>query len=451
MTTMAAAKTLRDAGAQSDYLNGISLWRTGSPISRGIVEEKSPSRRNVGRVLLVLAVAFEVPVVSVPILYCIGLASVLFVVPSLLASKAYRWLMVLAIVATAATAAVVTYNGLPLVTVLEASSTRIVIYSAALVFFSRAFVLRRADLIVCAALGVAGLWVQTNQLSSFETLWKYVLFVPASLLILSFFQTSPRTSRQLGYGALVAIAAACALAALRSGAIEIVVVAAATFIHGFKAISTQFKAMAAVSVSIAFILVAVYVIPALGESGVFGSTVQASFRADSTSGGGAVLGGRSELPVSLATASVAPLAGHGLVPVATTEILTRAGRIAESLGMNPDAAVLRTWYAPNSFVVSAHSVVMEMWITSGIAGLLLGCYCAFVLARKLLRDLRNSDPISLAVTFLMVVLLWDLAFSPMLAGRDVLLALGLLVALSKIATPADLDSAPIAKVPGPFR
>ncbi|MHB1490639.1 MAG: hypothetical protein ACYCTH_09090, partial [Cellulomonas sp.] len=190
--------------------------------------------------------------------------------------------------------------------------------------------------------------------------------------------------------------------------------------------------------AIAIILFGLLVVPALGTSGRLGPAIQASFLANAQVGGDPVLAGRSEFPVLLATVMERPIVGWGQVPYASSDILTSAGKIAETFHMNVGGATLGTWINPVTGEVSAHSVLMQLWIVSGVLGLALGLLIVLLLMRAILNGTRSAD-LNAGLLFLHVCLLWDMFFSPMIGGRDLLLASAIAMILESRPSGAGSD------------
>jgi len=102
---------------------------------------------------------------------------------------------------------------------------------------------------------------------------------------------------------------------------------------------------------------------------------------------------------------------------------------------------MRTWVGPESEQITPHSVVMELWVSSGVAGLVLGLYLLWLAVLLAFRSL--GDPtVSAAGVFIGLVCIWDLMFSPMISGRDLLLAGVAFLVLSRRAAQDQVGGAP---------
>jgi hypothetical protein len=86
--------------------------------------------------------------------------------------------------------------------------------------------------------------------------------------------------------------------------------------------------------------------------------------------------------------------------------------------------------------IKLHSVISDLWVQFGIAGLLLGCTLLMIVGGRLVRELSNRGTGALTF-FLATSCLWNLLFSPILSNfGDVIFAVALLL---PIKTPANRD------------
>jgi hypothetical protein len=162
----------------------------------------------------------------------------------------------------------------------------------------------------------------------------------------------------------------------------------------------------------------VWLVPSLAKSGLLGDSIAESFIRNSlVSGVNPLFAGRPEIAVSLSTASLRPIMGWGEMPPATPAIILRAASIARSLGINVNSITLNDW-APDGRV-SAHSEFMQLWITGGVAGLLMAILILAALLRFLfVGGIAERDIVTL---YLCMQVSWDLLFSPLAYGAEVLL------------------------------
>lgn len=280
---------------------------------------------------------------------------------------------------------------------------------------------------------VPGYWDQ-----GFDSLWKYALGTPLAILVLIATQRWAPNRVLITAMALLVLTLLSLLAAFRSEALQLAMVLGIALTAGWNGTPNE-RLRRVLTVGAVSTIVMVIVVPRVAETGIFGDRVDASFRADEAISSNPLLGGRVELPVSLATFEEEPFLGQGKIPKLTTDLLFQASSIAQSLGVQVTPTTIRAWSIPQSGQVSAHSVIMQMAIVGGLAGLVVGVYLLGLLCRGVLRWAVH-DPRSSAQILLMAVAVWDMAFSPMLTGRDLLIASALLIAV--LQSPRRLEAEP---------
>lgn len=181
------------------------------------------------------------------------------------------------------------------------------------------------------------------------------------------------------------------------------------------------------------------------KGGLLGTTVQARMLAQTANGRSLIEAGRTEWAGTLELMRQNPLGygvgehiGGGPARDAIAEIREAGGDVTAS------------YFSLNVFGdrVDLHSMTADLWYHFGIAGLLLVCVMAVVLALGLPQAVQLRNGVGLASIFVILSAFWDLAFSPManldrlLLGLIAAAALGLGPLLTQARAPALHPSAP---------
>nr|WP_143547018.1 hypothetical protein [Rhodococcus sp. 06-418-1B] len=270
------------------------------------------------------------------------------------------------------------------------------------------------------AIGIFVLWTLSFSGSTIEEYWKFVAGVPVMFLALLFFgRRFPRRK----FALLVALSILCAVSAiLASRSYALFAILTTVIVIGASARGprrSEASVVRVVALVLVVGLVSIYLLPGVALSGKLGSEIEASYRNDFLSSSDGLLGGRTQLPVSVAAIADSPVLGQSQVPMWNAELAERAVGISSSLGISVTPATLRTWVDPNSGRITPHSVVMQGWVVDGIMGLALAGFVVYLLVRGLYSFVVRGWSLDVGVVFLVLVSLWDMMFSPMLTGRDV--------------------------------
>lgn len=157
----------------------------------------------------------------------------------------------------------------------------------------------------------------------------------------------------------------------------------------------------------------------LALGGHLGESIQSRTERQFIAGNGSVLAGaRPEWGATLHLFQSRPLGfGPGVVPSMGDVQIGRAG-----LGVAPGSS--STYVDGYLFgqQIELHSVIGDLWVQFGLAGLALAAVLVYRLAGALLRQVASTTERSPMVAFLALTALWDMAFSPILALMTVVLA-----------------------------
>lgn len=272
-----------------------------------------------------------------------------------------------------------------------------------------------ADLLAATAVGNIAYYVAIGTPitdGSFAALWKYGISVPTLVLVL---YMAVRFGHQtLALAAMLAVGSLSFV--LDSRAVGLV--AFISFTLGLVKLRTQHanevtlrSTMWAAAAGTALVLALGTGLPTVIESGLFGSAVQQRTQLQTDEDAPLLLGGRTEPPLSFAAISLKPVVGWGSVQALDTEAFFRGDAIAQVFGMEP-ASYRGFWIRPDGFI-SVHSVLFGIWIESGIGAVAFpACLLAlFVWAAVWIRG--RWTPL---VTFITVMGVWHLIFSPFAAS-----------------------------------
>lgn len=143
-------------------------------------------------------------------------------------------------------------------------------------------------------------------------------------------------------------------------------------------------------------------------SGAFGDKVRDKYIMQTASGLGVILGGRSEMLISLKAVADKPLLGHGSY-AKDAELRLAYFRIRESLG---EEIRWDSDFVSRSDLIPTHSFLFGAWVNHGIVGALFWAYIMMLIFRAIVAGMfgtRPASPIELLPLFLT---LWSILFSP---------------------------------------
>lgn len=147
----------------------------------------------------------------------------------------------------------------------------------------------------------------------------------------------------------------------------------------------------------------------LAVAGVLGEEAAARTQLQMTRSGGLLLGGRPELAATLELMRERPLGfGLGRMPSSVDVAVAKTGMFRA--GYDPNNGYVERYMFGGGFEV--HSLFGDFWIHLGIPGLLLIAFVGLICLTSLAFNIRDSKASALEV-FLLVLLLWNIAFSPL--------------------------------------
>ncbi len=187
--------------------------------------------------------------------------------------------------------------------------------------------------------------------------------------------------------------------------------------------------------SVVLALVCYTLLTQMIERGIFGDVLARRHAAQAALGPSALLGGRTEFPLSIAVISAKPLLGWGDLGSVPGSIIGRASTLADSLGYASPEAYMQYWFTPAGGI-SLHSMVFESWASQGILGVAVPVFVFFAAGNILLRWPASDAMLPIAIVMALQVV-WDLLFSPWQAGTAVFS--GMLLALWALRPMADRD------------
>lgn len=164
----------------------------------------------------------------------------------------------------------------------------------------------------------------------------------------------------------------------------------------------------------------------LALQGYLGERNQLVTSAQIDAGGSVLAAGRIESGAALRLFVNRPLGyGAGVIPNSGDLSIGQAGLV--SSGVDIHGAYVRDYLFGEG--IKLHSVVSDLWVGFGLAGLALGLLFAFIMIRGLLGVLMTRTPPALPI-FLVVIGIWDLLFSPIGSNlHEVIFAVALIAPL----------------------
>jgi hypothetical protein len=149
------------------------------------------------------------------------------------------------------------------------------------------------------------------------------------------------------------------------------------------------------------------------KAGFLGELAEQKNEEQSQLKGGLLLAGRPEILVSSRAVLDSPILGHGswARDYKYTEMLS------DIIEENGGKANLEDAIQTYSGLIPSHSHVMGAWVEAGILGALFWMYAFWQAVRALLRVAIVRPPLSPLYTWILVVFLWDVLFSPFGTSR----------------------------------
>lgn len=248
----------------------------------------------------------------------------------------------------------------------------------------------------------------------FEGFWKFGVGTPAViiaiyLVIRAQAKTSVVATTILLFGAVSIVVGFRALGLACFVAFVIIVVRAVT--------GTRRKWLALIAAGGALAILAL-VLPALVASGAFGHEVAYRTQAQTDESGPAILGGRSEPPLSIAAIMMKPLFGWGNSQALDNDAIGLGVQVAQGLGMGDQSNYVGYWVRRDGFV-SLHSIFLGTWAEGGPLAAVFPLTLIVLFAVAGVLATGRWAPLVTIVAFKSA---WDVVFSPWSSNRGVQLA-----------------------------
>lgn len=264
--------------------------------------------------------------------------------------------------------------------------------------------------------------------------WKFSLSVPVVLILLSLPGVAAHRWRQMLV--VFALVAVSAVNDSRSAAGLLLVSAVLTVTQrvarGSDPPTGKWRSWIALGRIMIIGIGAYFVTQAAILEGMLGEAARIRTEAQISLSGSALVGGRPEMGAALSLITDRPW-GYGAGTLVTYDYLMLAKSGMKSLGYNPNKnGYVERYMFGYGFEV--HSVLGDMWILFGLAGAVLAL-TAVAFALTGLGDSLSRGKAMTVVTFLILQLSWDFAFSPLPSAMP-LLPLTLAVALPALRDPA---------------
>jgi hypothetical protein len=144
----------------------------------------------------------------------------------------------------------------------------------------------------------------------------------------------------------------------------------------------------------------------LAASGLLGYEAMQKNEVQTTAGWGILIGGRPEIIVSSRAVIDSPILGHGSWardPKYQRMLL----EIENSYGVKVPLTEVRF-----GGLIPAHSHLMSAWVDAGIVGAVFWMYILFSTVKAVAKATMSQLPLKPAYISLLVLLLWDIMFSP---------------------------------------
>jgi hypothetical protein len=145
----------------------------------------------------------------------------------------------------------------------------------------------------------------------------------------------------------------------------------------------------------------------LAASGALGEDAQHKNEVQTTAGWGILIGGRPEIIVSSQAVIDSPIIGHGSW-AKDPKYQRMLGDIENQFGLKvPQDATPRY-----EGLIPAHSHLMSAWVDAGILGGIFWIYLFVATVKSVTKAAMSQLPLKPAYISLLMILLWDIMFSP---------------------------------------
>ncbi|KQR65404.1 hypothetical protein ASF98_09795 [Arthrobacter sp. Leaf337] len=267
-----------------------------------------------------------------------------------------------------------------------------------------------------------------NTLGGFDDLWKYGIAYPVGTVLVYIFMNS--RAKPMLIPMLILVGIASIFWDYRSMGLVCMLSAVAIYVKGGPRKGRPMRAI----VGGIIVYVLSEVLPSAMKAGYFGLEIQQRTIGQTLDDTPAILGGRTESPLSIAMIMREPLFGWGNVQSLDPITLAEGVRVADFLGMHNPAMYLPVWIRAGHRV-SLHSIFFTAWVEGGVLGVLLPVAILAVLVLAIIRVNGAMMPI---VVFASLHGIWDLFFSPWGGNQSIAFACYTILALwslTQVRTP----------------
>lgn len=281
-----------------------------------------------------------------------------------------------------------------------------------------------------------------------EEPWRFGFSIPATMLLLGACQLIKRRPRKQLLAEVVVIGALSVVGAL-SGARSMsafLLMTAVLLVWQHRPRTAKRTTSALLSLVLVGAL-GLGVYKALEEAaldGYLGAAAQERTEEQTRTAGSLILGGRPEIGATVALMLHEPL-GYGAGTMATTTDMQVAKQGMSRLGYDPDNGYVEHYMFGTR--IEVHSLIGDLWIWFGLAGLVLAGWLLWLATSYLGRSMAHRTGAALGI-FLALQLGWNLFFGPIISSLPPLaLALGVFLLQRKEADPALPTPAPRPQLP----
>lgn len=271
-----------------------------------------------------------------------------------------------------------------------------------------------------------------------ENPWRFGFSVPVTILVLAVCWLVRRLWLQV-----VAALALATTSGLNDGRSMFAMLLLVAVLTAWQISARSLRAPASRARIIVLASALAYGVYSLGQGlildGYLGESTQQRTAAQIEVSGSMLLGARPELGATLALMQLRPY-GYGSGSLATFEDLVTAKRGMAALGYDPDNGYVERYMFGAG--VELHSVIGDLWVAFGFAGLALAAFIGWRVVHRVSGDLAQRAAAALLL-FLAIRTTWDLFFSPLFSSVTLLpLTLGLMLLRRTDAEPDGSPPAP---------
>lgn len=242
---------------------------------------------------------------------------------------------------------------------------------------------------------------------SSSNVWKFDLFIPATLCLLALCWWRRNLLAEIV--ALAALAVVSALNDSRSASSILGMTALILVWQRWRAHirlrSTAVRVLAGIALTGVF---SYFVMQSFILDGLLGASSQARSEAQLQAAGSLLLGGRPELGATIALLKASPFGfGMGVVPNVADVNIAKSGMMA--INYDPNNGYVERYMFGGG--IEVHSVIGDLWLRCGLAGLVFALVMLGVIVFGAATRLANDNGRALT-TFLAIQVTWDAMFSP---------------------------------------